>query len=163
MVSQRGRARGRPQDTDICTANLAILEQERQKLAEASIGFDRGESGPYLAQSLAAYPPGVAQHVMESLTSAVQSCRTVTVRDDEGSSSIWQLTPLTFPPFGDQALAFREYWPANGVEAIIVYIRRGDFITVLLHIAINSRVDRVQTETFVSRAYERFVRLTTEP
>jgi hypothetical protein len=71
----------------------------------------------------------------------------------------WQLTPLTFPQFGDQTLAFREYFPANDVEAIVVYVRRGDRIMVLLDIAINARVDRLQTETLVGRAYERFTQL----
>ena len=45
------------------------------------------------------------------------------------------------------------------MKAVIVYIRRGDRIMTLLHIAINRRVERLATETFVSRAYEHFLRL----
>lgn len=158
----RDTTAGNPEDTDICTQNLADLEQHRQKLAEASIGFDRGESGPFLAQTLAVYPPGVAQQVMDNLGKAIETCREVTVRDEEGASSLWQLTRLTAPELGDQALAFREYQPANLVEAQIVYIRKGDYITVMLHIAINSRVDRTQTDAFASRAYERLLHVAGE-
>ena len=42
---------------------------------------------------------------------------------------------------------------------MIVSIRRGDRIMTLLHIAINSRVERLETEALLSRAYERFLRL----
>jgi hypothetical protein len=150
---------GSPDDTELCGTSLATLEQHRGKLGEAAVGFERGESGPYVAQTLAAYPPGVAERVMTDLATAVQTCREVTVRDEEGSLSTWQLTPLSFPQFGDATVAFREYWPANGVEAIIVYLRRGDRIAALLHIAVNGRVDRIETETLVSRAYERFQQL----
>ena len=150
-----------PENTEICGANLAALEQHRQKLGEAAISFERSQSGPYLAETLAAYPPGLAERVMVDLKAAVQSCTEVIIRDDEGSLSTWQLTPVSFPQFGDETLAFREYWPANNVEALVVYIRHGDRIAVLLHIAINGRVDRLQTEVFVSRAYERFAQLMT--
>jgi hypothetical protein len=150
---------GSPEDTDVCGTDLASLEQHRQKLGEAAIGFQHGESGPFFAETLAEYPPGTAERVMTDLAAAVQSCPEVVIRDDEGGTSTWQLSPLTFPEFGDQTVAFREHWPANGVEAIIVYIRRQNRIMVLLHIAINSRVDRLQTETLAGRAYERFNRL----
>jgi hypothetical protein len=150
---------GSPENTDICHQNLATLEQHRQKLGEAAVGFQQSDNGPYFAETLAEYPPGVAERVMTDLSAAVETCRDITVRDDEGGTSTWELTPLQFPQFGDQTLAFREYWPANGVEAIVVYIRRGDRIMVLLHIAINSRVDRLQTETLAGRAYERFAQL----
>jgi hypothetical protein len=150
---------GSPDDTTVCGTSLATLEQHRQKLGEAAIAFQRSDSGPYFAETIAAYPSGLAERVMADLTAAAQTCREVTVRDEEGSLSTWQLAPVSFPQFGDQTLAFREYWPANTVEAIVVYIRRGDRVLTLLAVAINSSVDRLQTETLVSRAYERFLRL----
>ena len=150
---------GSPEDTDLCGTNLADIERQRDKLGEAGAAYERSESRPYLVETIAAYPPGVAERVMAELTTIVQDCREATIRDDEGGTSRWDLTPVSFPQFGDQTVAFREYWSANGVEALIVYVRRGDRVMTLIQVAINSRVDRLQAETFVSRAYERFLRL----
>src|SRR5262249_51317155 len=139
---------GSPEDTDLCGANLAAIEHQRQKLGEAASSFERGGSGPYLVQTLAAYPSGVAEQVMSDLAAAIASCRQATIRDEEGSLSTWELAPIPFPQLGDQTIAFREYLPTNDVEAVIVYIRRGDRITVLLSIAIRAHVDLIQTEAF---------------
>jgi hypothetical protein len=150
---------GSPEDTDLCGTNLAGIERQREKRGEAGAAYEQSPSGPYLVETIAAYPPGVAERVLADLAAVVQTCREVTIRDEEGGANLWQLTPLTFPPFGDETLAFREYWPPNGVEALVVYIRRGDRIMTLIQIAVNARVDRLQFESFVSRAYERFLRL----
>lgn len=147
--------RGDPEDTTICDTSLATLEQHRAKLAEVDVGFERGSAGPFVVQAAAAYPAGTAPRVMDSLAAAVQPCRTLTVRDEEGTLTQWELTPIPFPQLGDQTVAFREYQPVNAVAALVVYVRRGDLVTVVITIAIRAPVDRAQAERFARRADEK--------
>jgi hypothetical protein len=89
-------ARGDPEDTDLCGTNLASLEQQRTKLAEVEAGFDRGASGLFLVHAITAYPEVVAQRMLDGLA-AVQACQQLVIRDDEGTLTTWELTPLSAP------------------------------------------------------------------
>lgn len=144
-------ARGTPADTEICAASLARLEESASALATAEESFQRGGSGPYLVQSVTAYPPGGAERVMANLGAATHGCESVTVKDEEGQATNWQLSVLNFPHLADETLALREYQTVNNVEAVVVYIRKDDLVTVLLSIAVFNRVDFGQTEA-VARA-----------
>jgi hypothetical protein len=146
-------ARGDPDDTTLCGTGLGTLEQQRAKLAEVDVGFERGTTA-FIVQAVAAYPPGMAQRVLDDLAATVQPCHELVTRDDEGTLAEWQLTPIPFPQLGDQTVAFREYQAVNQVEALVVYIRRGDLVTVLLDIAIRAPVDRAHTEA-LARQIER--------
>ncbi len=71
-------------------------------------------------------------------------------------STAWQLSvPLLFPQLGDQTVAFRQYEPVNAIDAVVVYIRRGDRVTTLVQVAIRTRVDLGQLEGFARRAAEK--------
>lgn len=152
--------RSTPEDTNLCGANLATIERQGQKLAEVGVSFQQSPSGPYLSQTLTAYSGGLAQQVLDALRAAAGSCNTVTVKDkQEGSFSNWELTTPPFPQLGDQTLALREYLPAGNVEAIIVYVRRGDLLSVLLHVSVGQPIDRTQTEAFARRADEKLAQV----
>jgi hypothetical protein len=148
-------ARGDPEDTDFCGQNLSSIEAHRTKLAEVEVGFERGSDGPFLVHAIAAYPEGTAQATMDRLTAAIASCVEITVRDDEGTASTWQVQPLSFPSLGDQSVAFREFQTVNQVEAVVVYLRRGNLVGIVIGIALRAPVDRVQLESLARLADER--------
>jgi hypothetical protein len=156
-------ARGDPDDTTWCGVSLGTLEQHRRKLGQADIAFERGEAGPFLTQSVVAYPEGMARQVLDDLTSSAGGCAEVTVRDDEGTLSTWQSSRIPFPELGDQTLALRQFFPVNNIEALVVYIRRGEYVTTLVHIAIRQPVDRAQTEAFARLADTRLSQLGRSP
>jgi hypothetical protein len=148
-------ARGNPADTAVCGTTLASLERQADKLAEVEIGFQQSGIGPFLVHAVAAYPTGVAERVLTNLAAAVGSCRQIVVRDTEGSLTPWEVHPVPFPPLGDQTVAFREYQAVNQVEALVVYVRRGDMVAVLVDIAVRAPVDQRQAEMRARRADER--------
>jgi hypothetical protein len=153
-------ARGAPEYTNICAANLATLERQGQKTAEVGASFEQSPSGPFVGQTLAAYPPGVAEQVLADLRAATRDCNAVSVYDPtEDSWSVWQLSPLETQTVGDESLAFRQSFPPHAVDAEVVYIRRGDAISVLVHVAIGERIDPRQTENMARRAEERMRQL----
>ena len=156
-------ARGDPDDTTWCGVSLGMLEQHRQKLGQADIAFERGEAGPFLTQSVVAYPTGTARRVLDDLTDAAGGCAEVTVRDDEGTLSTWQSSRIPFPELGDQTLALRQFFPVNNIEALVVYIRRGDYVATLVHIAIRQPVDLGQTEAFAWLADAKLAQLGRAP
>ncbi len=119
------------------------------------MGFQQSEIGPFLVHAVAAYPTGVAVQVLTGLAATVGSCRQITVRDTEGSLTQWEVSLVPFPQLGDQTVAFREYQAVNQVEALVVYIRRGDVVAVLVDIAVRAAVDRRQTELLARRADEK--------
>lgn len=114
-------------------------------------GFQRGPSGPFVAQRFVGFPEGGAPAVMAALRAAINSCDTTTTQS--GTTSVtWRVTPLAAPPVGDDVLGVRltSDDAGNGRPAVAeeVILRRGEFVGGVAHVSLGE-LDPALTERAV--------------
>lgn len=113
---------GRISSTDPHCRALADLMNSNGKpagaVADADVSFTKSDLGPNVATGLASFPSAqAAQSLLDTVTSAMKACSTLTETDKDGSSYDFGVAPLEFPPTGDAATATRMSADIGGYPA----------------------------------------------
>lgn len=158
-----------PDDAKPCGQDLALLTRAT---GQVRADFEAGSLGPFITQSVAIYPPGVAAQAMHDTVASLSLCREWK-EDERGSNVTIKTAPLPFPAIGDAILplqveidgiANRDGLAGGFLKGLLggktnlVFVRRGDAIFMIAHSAIglgSPGVDRALTEQIVRSADQR--------
>jgi hypothetical protein len=143
------------------TFTFLCQEYQRKAIANASVDFQKAQLGSFLLHSVTAYPPGEAGDQFAKMRSAVDQCATFKDTQD-GTTTDWTVTPISFPKLGDQSFAIRlsSEFALGIIEVDSVYIRIGDTITSLQYMVLGLQsIDSTQTELFARLAEEKLLQV----
>ena len=141
-------------------------ETTPEPLAHAEAGFNRGQLGPFVMQTVRLNEPEDAARAMATLRSVPLPCDwQVPVL---GTSMLLRLAQSPDLALGDETVA----WDMDGtltfggilvvLRGHVVTIRRGGAISTVMHLSVaagNATVDRALTERLARRADERLAAL----
>lgn len=139
-------------DTELCGKDPLPGEPR----AKVSRDFEKG-SFTQATSTVQAWGKGEASHEMQTARQVMSSCTTWTDTDKDGKPETYRLSPLSFPKLGDETLAVRLSLDTSGatVAADAIYIRRGDYITIVGNLAAGfgtAEVDSALTEQLARKA-----------
>lgn len=158
-----------PDDAKPCGQDLALLTRAT---AQTRADFEAGSLGPFITQSVAIYPPGMAAQAMNDTVALLGRCREWK-EDERGSNVTIKTSPLSFPSLGDATLpvqveidgiANRDGLAGGFLKGLLggktnlVFVRRGDAIVMIAHSAVglgSPGVDVALTEQIARRAEQR--------
>lgn len=152
-------------EADKETYTFLCQEYQKKSIAIASVDFQNGQVGPFLVNSVVAYLPGEAESQFADMLSAVDQCATFTDTQD-GTTTEWTVTPISFPKLGDQSFAIRasSEFILGFIEVDSVYIRIGDTVTSIQYMVLGLQsIDSTQTEQFARMAEGRLLLVLNEP
>ncbi len=121
-----------PSGSSPCGQPLPLLTDEATEHQVAR--FERIPSSSLsLTHTVARFPSGVAQRVLDRFRQALEQCPQWEEPGPEGTTYQIRVVPLSSPQLGDQTLAFRFTILGGGVlaQGDEVFIRRGDVIASL--------------------------------
>ncbi len=124
---------------------------------------DSGGHGPFLYNAVIAYPKGGASDYLNRVRLALESCPDELTRHAEDgrilSTIRWSVAPIALSDVGDEALAVRRLLSAGQEsETNIIFIRRGEIVSVVLHSQLGSS-DAKDIETLARVADEKLRQL----
>lgn len=141
---------------------LCGVEPQASPSAQVRVGFQQSEIGPFVEQTVYAFPQGEATQAMAEALAASESCSEWTETNEDGTQTTWRASLMAFPDVGDETLALRVSAEAPILGTLtmdLVYVRRGDLVTGVAHSTWGFAVDSEQTEAFVRRADEKLAGL----
>jgi len=144
---------------DSSTYTFLCTELQSRALEKVEAEFKKSQLGPFLGHSVALYAQDEVEGTFADLYAASQACTEWTTTKEDGTQQVWQLTPLSFPQFGDESFAVRvtsEVSLLGILEVDSVYIRKGRFIMSVQYMVVGLQgINSEQTEAFVRIAYEK--------
>lgn len=107
--------------------------------ARADVSFQQGEFGPFFAYAIAQYKGSDARKAMDYLKDQLAACAEWTETNDDGTTTTWKLSPISFPKVGDETLVVRMstvvpfFGPA---QTDLVFWRRGNVVQLAGYVSI---------------------------
>lgn len=101
-------------------------EEDLEPLAEAAVGFEQSEFGPFIATALMTMDD--ADDALDKVREGFSACTEWTVVDEDGAEITYHLSPLSFAEVGEEAFAVRMSAAIPFFGAFtgdLVYFRRG--------------------------------------
>lgn len=153
------RTENEEDEADKETYTFLCQEYQKQSIAKVNADFQKGQVGPFLVNSVVTYPPGEAESQFVAMLSAVDQCATFTDTQD-GTTTEWAVTPISFPKLGDQSFAIRasSEFVLGFIEVDSVYIRISDTVTSIQYMVLGLQsIDSTQTEQFARMAEKKLL------
>jgi hypothetical protein len=148
-----------PDEADEDDDPACSIEPKRRAkpLAEGQVGFSKGTFGPFLFQELSVYAPGEGKQVWDKVIGSLRTCTEFVDKNDDGTTSITQISPMSFDKLGDETYAIRgkakDATFLGLIEMHVVFVRKADVIMTMLLINVGfSSPDPDFTATMARKA-----------
>jgi hypothetical protein len=119
-------------DQGVC--NKQPVSKLVPSVVKAQRGFQKATLGPFISEVLLAYAdPATAGSAIQTLRSETQGCTSYQQKGSDGTTTNYQLAPLSFPRLGDDTFAVQVntsggFFP---VTANLVVLRRTNLVLVV--------------------------------
>jgi hypothetical protein len=150
---------------DLCETEPPVVRAHPQLNSRAR--FAHARQGTSLEVAVDVYAPGGANQMMDAVRHWMDAALPCAWEETgpAGVARRWSVTPLGYPPFGDDTLAYRLDLRAGPVRTRleIVIIRDGDAVVTIEHSGhgeVETAVDAAFTKLIAQRAAERVAALT---
>jgi hypothetical protein len=97
------------------------------------VQFAGGQAGPFLFEQLVSYSDDGAQRAYNAAKELFASCTAWDAVEDDGTTTSYTTSALSFPQIGDETLALRLSGDADVASVVldIVIVRQGDIICIV--------------------------------
>lgn len=128
-------------------------EKQGEPSAQASRTYTGGGLGPFMGVEISSFADEIPDDMLKKSLDALSACPEFTSTED-GQSTTFKTSSLSFPNLGDESVAFRMNAESDGmpIEMTFVYIRAGHNGIAVSHAAVGAASGAAEDVEKLARA-----------